>query len=46
MSSAKTLGEWVGLCKIYSKGKARKVVDCSCVAMKDYGEETLGLHIV
>lgn len=46
VSSAKTLGEWVGLCKIYSKGKARKVVDCSCVAMKDYGEETLGLHIV
>ncbi|GAA0157921.1 ribosomal protein [Lithospermum erythrorhizon] len=35
--SAKTLGEWAGLCKIDSEGKARKV---------DYGEETEGLHIV
>ena len=44
--SAKTLGEWAGLCKIDSEGKARKVVGCSCVVVKDYGEETPGLHIV
>ncbi|KAK9123255.1 hypothetical protein Sjap_012857 [Stephania japonica] len=44
--SAKTLGEWVGLCKIDSEGKARKVVGCSCVVVKDYGEESEGLHIV
>ncbi|CAL5440318.1 unnamed protein product [Camellia sinensis] len=44
--SAKTLGEWAGLCKIDSEGKARKVVGCSCVVVKDYGEETEGLHIV
>ncbi|KAI3891420.1 hypothetical protein MKW98_014153 [Papaver atlanticum] len=44
--SAKTLGEWAGLCKIDSEGKARKVVGCSMVVVKDYGEESEGLHIV
>ncbi|XP_016487007.1 small ribosomal subunit protein eS12 [Nicotiana tabacum] len=44
--SAKTLGEWAGLCKIDSEGKARKVVGCGCVVVKDFGEETEGLHIV
>nr|GEZ61906.1 40S ribosomal protein S12-like [Tanacetum cinerariifolium] len=32
--SAKTLGEWAGLCKIDSEGKARKVVGCSCLVVK------------
>ncbi|XP_038718370.1 40S ribosomal protein S12-like isoform X2 [Tripterygium wilfordii] len=44
--SAKTLGEWAGLCKIDSEGKARKVVGCSCVVVKDYGEESEGLGVV
>lgn len=44
--SAKTLGEWAGLCKLDSEGKARKVVGCSCVVVKDYGEESEGLHII
>ncbi|KAF9624487.1 hypothetical protein IFM89_011530 [Coptis chinensis] len=44
--SAKTLGEWVGLCKIDFEGKARKVIGCSCVDMKDYREEPEGLNIV
>nr|ABM55533.1 putative ribosomal protein S12 [Maconellicoccus hirsutus] len=36
----KKLGEWAGLCKIDNSGKARKVVGCSCVVIKDWGEET------
>uniref|UniRef100_A0A915HYU2 40S ribosomal protein S12 n=1 Tax=Romanomermis culicivorax TaxID=13658 RepID=A0A915HYU2_ROMCU len=36
----KVLGEWVGLCKFDREGKARKVVQCSCVAVKDYGKES------
>ena len=36
----KKLGEWAGLCKIDKEGKARKVVGCSCVVVKDYGKET------
>ncbi|KAL1814494.1 hypothetical protein DCAR_0518649 [Daucus carota subsp. sativus] len=44
--SAKTLGEWAGLCKIDSEGNARKVVGCSCVVVKDYGEESEGLDVV
>ncbi|XP_057968522.1 small ribosomal subunit protein eS12-like [Malania oleifera] len=46
VSSAKTLGEWAGLCKIDSEGNARKVVGCSCVVVKDFGEETEALHVV
>lgn len=33
----KKLGEWAGLCKIDSAGKARKVVGCSCVVIKVIG---------
>merc|ERR1712018_389194 len=36
----KKLGEWAGLCKIDKEGKARKIVGCSCVVVKDYGKET------
>ncbi|KAL3288445.1 hypothetical protein HHI36_002890 [Cryptolaemus montrouzieri] len=34
----KKLGEWSGLCKIDNTGKARKVVGCSCVVIRDYGK--------
>ncbi|KAG6388389.1 hypothetical protein SASPL_149814 [Salvia splendens] len=46
VASAKTLGEWAGLCKIDSEGKARKVVGAACVVVKDFGEESEGLNIV
>merc|ERR1712189_26738 len=36
----KKLGEWSGLCKIDKEGKARKIVGCSCVVVKDWGKET------
>ncbi|KAK5257623.1 40S ribosomal protein S12 [Cryomyces antarcticus] len=36
----KQLGEWAGLCQIDREGNARKVVNCSCVAVKDWGEDS------
>uniref|UniRef100_A0A1I7VML7 40S ribosomal protein S12 n=2 Tax=Loa loa TaxID=7209 RepID=A0A1I7VML7_LOALO len=35
----KQLGEWIGLCKYDKEGKARKVVGCSCVVVRDYGQD-------
>ncbi|XP_023721091.1 40S ribosomal protein S12 [Cryptotermes secundus] len=42
----KKLGEWAGLCKIDNTGKARKIVGCSCVVVKDYGEETQAIDVL
>ncbi|XP_071836552.1 small ribosomal subunit protein eS12-like [Apostichopus japonicus] len=42
----KKLGEWSGLCKIDREGKARKVVACSCVVVKDYGRDTTALEVL
>jgi len=36
----KQLGEWVGLCRRKKDGGAVKVVGCSCVVIKSWGEET------
>jgi small subunit ribosomal protein S12e len=36
----KELGKWAGLCKYDKKGDPRRVVRCSSVAIKEYGEET------
>lgn len=40
VDSNKTLGEWSGLCKYDTNGQARKVVGCSCVVVKHFGDDT------
>ncbi|CAG2193520.1 RP-S12e [Mytilus edulis] len=46
IDDSKKLGEWAGLCKIDREGKARKVVGCSCVVVKDYGKESQALDVL
>merc|ERR1719408_1013639 len=46
VSDGKQLGEWVGLAKIDKEGNARKVVGCSCVVVKDFGEESEALTVL
>jgi len=46
VADSKTLGEWVGLCKLDKEAKPRKVVGCSSVVVKDYGEESEALSFV
>lgn len=36
----KALGEMAGLCKIDKDGNARKVVQCSCVVVQEFGKDT------
>lgn len=35
----KTIGRWCRIGKYYKDGRARKVVRCICVAVKDYGSD-------
>lgn len=35
-----------GLCKIDREGNPRKVVGCSCVVVRDYGEESAALQVL
>lgn len=46
VADSKKLGEWVGLCKIDKKGDAQKVVGCSCVVVKEFGEESEAMHVL
>ncbi|EFA80872.1 40S ribosomal protein S12 [Heterostelium album PN500] len=40
VEDSKLLGEWAGLCKLDKEATARKVVACSCVAIKTFGKES------
>ncbi|PKI85697.1 40S ribosomal protein S12 [Malassezia vespertilionis] len=46
VSDPKTLGAWAGLAKIDREGNPRKVVGCSCVVVRDYGEDSEGLNVL
>lgn len=46
VSDSKTLGTWAGLAKIDREGNPRKVVGCSCVVVRDYGEDSEGLNVL
>ncbi len=43
---SKQLGEWAGLCKFDKEAKPRKVVACSCVVVRDFGEESEALNVL
>jgi len=40
VADGKKLGEWAGLCVLDREGNARKVVNCSCVVVRDWGQES------
>ena len=46
VENSKELGQWAGLCKIDTEGQARKVVGCSCVVIKSWGQETPARQMV
>ena len=46
VDDSKQLGEWAGLCRIDANGDAVKVVSCSCVVVKSYGEQSKALTMV
>jgi len=46
VSDGKQLGEWAGLAKVDKEGNARKVVGCSCVVVKSFGEESEALTVL
>merc|ERR1712029_871611 len=46
VSDGKQLGEWAGLAKLDKEGAARKVIGCSCVVVKEWGEKSDALNVL
>lgn len=46
VADSKKLGEMAGLCVLDREGNPRKVVGCSCVVVKDFGEESEALNVL
>ena len=46
VDDSKLLGEWAGLCKYNADGDAVKVVGCSAVVIKSWGEETIARKFI
>merc|ERR1719163_1462072 len=46
VSDGKQLGEWAGLAKLDQEGAPKKVVGCSCVVVKEWGEESEALAVL
>ncbi|XP_058152400.1 small ribosomal subunit protein eS12-like [Dasypus novemcinctus] len=46
VDNIKKLGKWVGLYKINREDKPGKVVGCSCVVVKDYGQESQANDVI
>jgi len=46
VDDSKLLGEWAGLCRYNQEGKPIKVVGCSCVVIRSWGEETQARHVI
>ena len=46
VSDGKQLGEWAGLAKLDKEGGITKVIGCSCVVIKEWGEESQALTVL
>lgn len=46
VADPKKLGEWAGLCKIDREGNPRKVVGCSSVVVRDFGEDSQAMSVL
>jgi len=46
VEDSKVLGEWAGLCKYNTDGKPVKVVGCSCVVVKSWGEDSVARQFI